>query len=326
MLAGFGASAAGAQAKAIGVDRDAVKAFAARMVAQHAFDSAEVLALLSNAQSQTSILTAIARPAERALSWPEYRARFMTEERIQAGLTLWQSQQAALEKISNERGIPAEYLLAITGIETFFGRSMGRYRVLDALATLAFDYPPRSSYFTRELEQFLLLAREEKFDARGPMGSYAGAMGAPQFMPSSLRAYAVDGDGNVSRDLWQSWPDVFASIANYFNVHGWRRGEAVLVEARRQGAAENLAPPKLSLTETVANLRQRGYEFDASLAGSKRAILVPLGAIDSSTWRVGLQNFYVITRYNRSTLYAMAVHDLAEALRTRRQLLTPATP
>ena len=136
-----------------------------------------------------------------------------------------------MQRIARDSGVPAEYLVAITGVETFFGRITGRYRVLDALATLGFDYPPRGEFFRRELEQFLLMTREEGLDPRTPLGSYAGAMGVPQFMPSSFRNYAIDGNGDGHRDLWQAWPDVFASVGNYFKVHGWRSGEPVLADA-----------------------------------------------------------------------------------------------
>jgi membrane-bound lytic murein transglycosylase B len=201
---------------------------------------------------------------------------------------------------------------------------MGRYRVHDALATLAFDYPPRSEYITRELEQFLLLAREESLDPRKPVGSYAGAMGAPQFMPTSLRSFAVDGDGDGHRDLWNNWADVFASIANYFVQHGWKAGEPVLAEARPPARPDDPSTARLALADTVAGLRQRGYAFDTALPGTTPAMLVPAQLQDGLAWRIGFRNFYVITRYNRSSMYAMAVHELAQALAARRHAASQA--
>ncbi len=292
-------------------------------------DRYSLVAVLRDAVPPKSFLESIALPAERTLVWWEYRQRFLTEARLSAGIALWKEQRQALDRIATERGVPPEYMLAITGVETFFGRIMGRQRVLDALSTLAFAYPPRSEFFTRELEQFLLLAREEKLDPRQPVGSYAGAMGAPQFMPSSLRNFAVDGDGDGRRDLWKTWPDVFASIANYFNAHGWRPGEPVLAEATFLPAAAGKTPDdpaeaRLALNDTVASLRERGYQFETPLDNSSPAMLVPAQLEQSLAWRIGFQNFYVITRYNRSTLYAMAVHELAQALAERHRQITPA--
>ena len=177
-----------------------------------------------------------------------------------------------------------------------------------------------ASISRRELEQFLLLAREEQLDPRTPVGSYAGAMGAPQFMPTSVRNYAVDGDGDGHRDLWKSWPDVFASIANYFVAHGWRKDEPVLAEAQWLDAPATATPDdpaaaRLELADSVGSLRGRGYRFDTPLPDSARAMLIPARLEKSLAWRVGFENFYVITRYNRSTMYAMAVHDLAHDAR-----------
>jgi membrane-bound lytic murein transglycosylase B len=295
--------------------REDIQGFVMRMTTVHQFDREELAALLGDAVPQQRIVDAIQRPAERTMAWWEYRARFLTPERIDAGVTLLKEHQEVLQRIATESGVPAEYLVAITGVETFYGRITGRYRVLDALATLGFDYPPRSEFFRRELEQYLLMAREEGLDPRAPLGSYAGAMGVPQFMPSSFRSYAIDGNGDKLRDLWQAWPDVFASIGNYFKAHGWRSGEPVLADATIGTSPDDPAAARVVLNETVAGLRERGYQFDTTLPETAPAMLVPAALETGMSWRIGYQNFYVITRYNRSPLYAMAVHDLAVAIR-----------
>jgi membrane-bound lytic murein transglycosylase B len=301
------------------VSRPEVQRFIESMAGRHGFEPGALAGTLGDAVTQGTIIEAMSRPAERTMAWWEYRRRFLTEERINAGLELWSAQQAALDRVAADSGVPAEYLLAITGVETFYGRILGRHRVLDALSTLAFDYPARSAFFLKELEEYLLIARDEKLDARVPVGSYAGAMGAPQFMPSSVRRYAVDGNGDGHRDLWQDWTDVFASIANYFTEHGWRPGEPVLADAQAESPPDDASAARLALNDTVASLRERGYRFETPLPGSAKAMLVPAQQPDSLQWRVGFQNFYVITRYNRSMLYAMAVNDLARALADRRR-------
>jgi membrane-bound lytic murein transglycosylase B len=276
-----------------------------------------IRALLAEAEPQASILLAMSRPAERVLPWWQYRARFLDERRIAAGVSFWEEHRDLLARIERERGVPAEYLLAIVGVETSYGRVMGRYRVLDALATLAFDFPTRAAYFRQELEQFLLMTREDRLNPLLVRGSYAGAMGAPQFMPSSYRRFAIDDDNKGHRDLWSDWSDVLASVANYFNEHGWRSGEAVLLEAKTSGEGDDPLAFELALGDTLGAIRARGYEVESSLPESTPAMLVPAEQAESMSWRVGFANFFVITRYNRSPRYAMAVHDLAQALRLR---------
>lgn len=307
-----------APAPALDVERPTVKSFVARLAEQHGFVPNAVNAVLAQAETQQSVLDAMSRPAERALYWYEYRDRFITEQRIKEGIEFWQQHREFLEQIAGSRGVPAEYLVAILGVETYYGRITGKYRVLDALATLAFDYPPRSDYFTEELEQFFLLTREDALDPLTALGSYAGAMGPPQFMPRSIRAFAVDGDGDGKRDLWADWEDILSSIANYFLVHGWKSGEPVVAEATiDQQRAHDLDPRKLALNETVGSLKDKGVVFDTALAPEAPALLLAPDLPESVRFRVGFNNFYVITRYNRSPLYAMAVHDLATQLATR---------
>jgi membrane-bound lytic murein transglycosylase B len=209
--------------------------------------------------------------------------------------------------------------VAIIGVETFYGRITGKYRVLDALATLSFDYPPRAEYFKAELSQFITLAKEEQLDPLTALGSYAGAMGAGQFMPSSYRRYAVDGSDDRQRNLFADWDDIIASVANYFKVHGWQKNGPVLAEAVVQADATVAADPgNLSLNETVAGLRAKGVDFDDSKqAQSAPVLLIPAEQPEGPAYRVGFKNFEVITRYNRSVRYAMAVHDLATTIASR---------
>ncbi len=303
-----------ASGEVLDVARPEVQKFIAMMHKEHDFDPQDMVWILREVETQPRIVEIIQRPAEATLQWYEYRARFLTDERIAGGVTVWQDNREALAAIEQASGVPAQYLVAITGVETFYGRQTGGYRVLDALATLAFDYPRRAEFFQKELAQFLLMTREERVNPREPKGSYAGAMGIPQFMPSSFRAYAVDGSGDGRRDLWQYGPDVFASIANYFTVHGWHPGEPVLADAANDAPPDDPARAEAKLADTVGSLMARGYSFDTTLPGDAPAMLVPATLEDGIAWRVGYQNFYVITRYNRSLLYAMAVNDLADAI------------
>lgn len=299
---------------ALDEQREEVRSFVQEMADRHGFSPDELAQVLVRVEARPSIIEAMTRPAEKTRPWHEYRALFLTDRRITRGVETARLQAEALRQAAGA-GVPAEYLLAITGIETSYGEITGRHRVIDALATLAFDYPPRSEFFRGELEQFLLMSREEALDPLAPLGSYAGAMGIPQFMPTSFRTWAVDGDGNGHRDLWGSWPDVFASVANYLTAHGWRAGEPVMVRADVAGAdLAGLAFGELALSETVGSLRARGVKFEATLPADAPAVLIRLEGADGPEFRVGFTNFHAITRYNRSQLYASAVNDLAEAL------------
>jgi membrane-bound lytic murein transglycosylase B len=310
-------------AEGFDLSREDVQKFVGTMVHRHRFDRDELTALLASAQQQPKILEAIQRPAEHTLAWWEYRQRFITPERIEGGVRVWRQNAVDLARISAQSGVPAEYLIAITGVETFYGRITGRYRVLDSLATLGFDYPPRGEFFRKELEQFLMMSREERLDPAEPLGSYAGAMGIPQFMPSSFRRFAVDGSGDGQRNLWVEGADVFASVGNYLREHGWRSGQPVLADAAIEMPVDDPANMKLTLSDSVASLKGRGYRFEASLPERAKAMLVPAQQQDAVQWRIGFQNFYAITRYNRSALYAMAVHDLAQEIAAR--FLAPST-
>ena len=233
--------AAAAQAPSPDAVARAKRSFIDEMVKEHDFDRAEITALLDGAVIDAVVLETMARPAERVVPWFEYRNIFITEERIAAGVAFWNTHAETLDAVSERYGVAPEMIVSIVGIETYFGTRMGRYRVLDALATLAFAYPPRASFFASELESFLLLAREEQVDVTTALGSYAGAMGAGQFIPSSYRAYAVDADADGKRDLWTNWDDVFGSVANYFDKHGWRAGEPVMETALRNDVSSIVA-------------------------------------------------------------------------------------
>jgi membrane-bound lytic murein transglycosylase B len=299
---------------ALDAEREDVAAFVREVADRHGFEPAALGGVLARAESQPAIVNAISRPAEKTLPWHEYRARFLTERRISRGADMARQHAESLARAAG-LGVPAQVLLAIVGVETFYGEITGRYRVIDALATLAFDYPPRSPFFRGELEQFLLMSREESLDPLAPLGSYAGAMGIPQFMPTSFRAYAVDGDSDGRRDLWSSWGDVFSSVANYLKAHGWRAGEPVMAPADVGGAdLAGLEFGKLALSETVQSLRARGVKFESVLPDDAPAVLVELAGPEGPEYRVGFSNFHTVTRYNRSQLYASAVADLAEAI------------
>lgn len=302
-------------AQAFDPGRPEVAEFIADLAHRHDFAPGPLAALLAQAESRPAILQAIAKPAERTLTWDEYRGRFVVDRRIQRGAQVYAERQAELERAAKRSGVPAEVLLAIVGVETAYGENIGKYRVVDALATLAFDYPPRAPFFRGELEQFLLMAREEQLDPLAPLGSYAGAMGIPQFMPTSFRTWAVDGDGDGKRDLWNDWADVFASVGHYLKVHGWRAGQPVMLPADATGAnLEGLEFGKIGLPETVGSLRKRGVKFETHLPAATPATLVALTVAAGTEYRVGFANFHAITRYNRSHMYASAVSDLADAI------------
>src|SRR3984957_12438838 len=312
-LAGLSA----APASALDTHRPEVKSFIADMVQQSSFKKRALRKLLAGAQSQPAIIEAMDRPAEKAKLWYEYRPIFVSERRIREGTEFWVAHRQDLDRASIKSGVAPEYLAAILGVESYYGRLTGNFRVLDALATLAFDYPPRAKFFRDELEQYLLLTRDFKMDPVALKGSYAGAMGAPQFMPSNYRRYAVDADADGRVDLWGNWSDVCASVGNYLKEHGWNAGEPVLAEASVEAdKAAALDGRKLALDETVVSLQSKGVSSEPSMPPETPAMLIAVDEPDGVVhWRVGYNNFYVITRYNHSALYAMAVYDLAVAVR-----------
>jgi membrane-bound lytic murein transglycosylase B len=303
---------------AIDTNRTEVQQFIVKMAEQHKLNRADLQSLLRNAQSKPAIIETMTRPAEQTFAWPEYRARFLTDRRIDAGVAFAERNSAQLRKVA-ETGVDPDVVLGILGVETLFGSITGRDRVLDALVTLGFDYPPRADFFRSELEQFILLTREERIDARKALGSYAGAIGAPQFMPSNYRKLSVDGDGNGRRDLWGSWPDILMSVANYLRHHGWQADKPITVSATL--APEDLPKfetSKLQLNETVASLRAKGARFETTQPDETPAMLIVAEGRDGNEYRIGFQNFISITRYNPRIKYALAVHDLGVAIERAR--------
>jgi membrane-bound lytic murein transglycosylase B len=290
------------------------RGFVDEMVRKHGYDRAELTRILEDAQFQEGIIALITKPAE-AKPWYEYRAIMLTPERIEQGVEFWRRNAEALRRAEAVYGVPPEVITAIVGVETRYGRNTGRHRVLDALVTLAFGYPKRAPFFRKELEQYLLMVREEGLDARALNGSYAGAMGRSQFMPSSFRAYAVDFDGDGRRDLWSSDADAIGSIANYFVRNGWRPGEGVVlpaegVDSRHQRFLEAGLKPSFTLGELAA----AGVRVAGGLPADTPCSLFDLDEESGPAHWAGLQNFYAITRYNRSELYAMAVYQLSREI------------
>ncbi len=247
-------------------------------------------------------------------AWTRYRSRHITSDMLAKGTAFWRQHEAALERASKKYGVPPEYIVAIIGIETKWGGYMGKHRIIDALSTLAFDYPRRADYFSDELENFLVMARQEGFDAFQPVGSFAGAMGYGQFMPSSYLAYAVDFDGDGHRDLWDK-EDAIGSVAHYFQQHGWKTGEPVAV--RVSSASPGGLETGFKTNYPVSRLNAMGFRAPVSLPESERVSLLQLDAAGGYEYWFGFNNFQTITKYNKSTYYAMTVHQLAQSLRAR---------
>lgn len=296
-------------------DRPEVIVFNQAMAAKHGFAVDYLQALMARVTLKPNVLAIFERPST-GRPWFEFRPDFVNGSRVRDGVRFWQQHRDILTSVSTRYEVEPEYILAILAAETRFGRNTGSFRVLDVLATTAFDYPRRADYFREELEQFLLLAREEGGDPFDYHGSYAGALGWPQFMPSSYRRWAVDFDGDGHRDIWQNPADAVASVANYFRQHGWRQGEPVTLPVTVDAsAAEPLLADKFNLHWRVVDLAQQGVTAPEGVDPQWPAVLFNLQEADGMHYHLGFNNFYVITRYNKSTLYAMAVHQLAQAIR-----------
>jgi membrane-bound lytic murein transglycosylase B len=306
--------------------RPEIRRFVREVARRDSFSRRRVLRLLAKAHPQPQIIDRMNRPAERVLEWWEYRQLFLTPKRVDEGVRFWLDHREVLQQVASEQGVPPEYLVAILGCETFYGRDTGRDRVLDSLATLAFDYPERGQYFRGELEQFLLLAREDHLDPLVVKGSYSGAMGAPQFMPSAYRRYAVDESHDHRRDLWNDWADVLASIANYLRQNGWEPGQPVLTDARLDPDPSFQLDARGLVPGTLDELNAQGVRVNLPLPGTTPALLVSAQEADGPAYRVGFDNFRAIMRYNRSILYAMAVNELAQSLVERVRETPPGTP
>ncbi len=303
----------------IPTQRPEVQAFIDEMASKHGFDRNELGAIFEQVRMKQKIIDAITRPAE-SKPWYQYRPIFVTETRISEGVKFWNENEADLKRAAEVYGVPPEIIVAIIGVETRYGRHKGGWRVLDSLSTLAFAYPRRAKFFRSELEQYLLLAREESLDPLTIKGSYAGAMGKAQFISSSYRHYAVDFDGDGKRDLWNNTTDAIGSVANYFKRHNWQPGEPVgsyaMVGSNR---ISRLLKAGIKPHTPVKEFRKQGVTALTPLPPEALAALI---AFDKKVGRpdywLGLNNFYTITRYNHSPLYAMAVYQLSQAISEER--------
>lgn len=295
--------------------REDVGIFVQRLANETDYTEAELLALFSQVEKQEHLFAKLDKPAEKELDWYQYREIFIKDKRIDLGVEFWQKHRELLTEVSEQTGVPSEIIVAIIGVETFYGIYKGKDPVFDSLVTLAFDYPRRAKFFTRELEQFLLLAKEQGFDPRALRGSYAGAMGMPQFISSSYRNYAVDFDRDGQTNLFDSIADIAGSVANYFVRHGWQRDGRV---ARPLVAIENNSvdslEPGLKPSYKWVDLKRSGLSSKFEISEETPVALVRLQQRDHPEYWAGFDNFYVITRYNHSEMYAMAVYQLAKLI------------
>jgi len=289
------------------------------LVEEEGFERAELLALFGQVEAKQSIIDAMSRPAEKSKPWYEYREIFITEKREREGVEFYIEHKEAFQRAEQELGVPADIILAILGVETYYGRITGSYRVMDALSTLAFDYPKRSAFFTKELKHYLILSREQGHDPLEMKGSYAGAMGFGQFMPSSYRAYAIDFDGDGKIDIWNNPVDAIGSVANYFKEHGWNTGELVVLSAAAGDSVSGEVFNKtLKPNKSLQDFADLGvsvmHEPESPLGPGTMATAIKFETHDAYEYWLGLHNFYVITRYNHSAMYAMSVYQLSQLL------------
>ena len=282
---------------------------------QEKFDRKSLVYLFSDVKRKDSIIKAMNRPAE-GKEWKEYRPIFVTPKRIKQGLAFWKKNEALLSEVEKKYGVPAEIIIAIIGVETRYGRNKGGYRVIDALSTLGFDYPKRSKFFLSELKHFLILARDAGLDPASAKGSYAGAIGMPQFIPSSYRHYAVDYNKDGRTDLINSTEDTVASIANYFVKHGWKKNAPITAPAKStQPELELFRKHPLKPKLSIAELEAKGFTSNTSFDRTQKATPLTFQGVKGEEYWLALHNFYVITRYNHSALYAMAVFQLSEEIK-----------
>ena len=296
-----------------------VAEFIGEMTRDYGFAGEQLSALFDQVERKQALLDAISRPAEKVKPWKDYRPIFITEARISKGVDFWNKHAEALARAEQEYGVPAQVIVAIIGVETFYGGNSGNWRVLDALSTLCFDYPPRAEFFCQQLREFLILAREQQIDPLTVKGSYAGAMGLPQFMPGSFRAYAVDFDGDGHIDIWNNPVDAIGSVASYFQRHGWVSGEPVVSRAQVKGEqADSGLTEGLDPVKNVGQLRALGWSSADVLRDDIPVTAFRFDGAEGPEYWMGLPNFFVITRYNRSAMYAMAVHQLSGELVAKR--------
>ncbi len=296
--------------------REDVGNFIQYMIDEHGFEHTHLKLLFKGVEQQKSVLKAIATPAERKKKWFEYRAIFLTDARINGGVKFWKENEALLLQAEEQYGVPPEIIVAIIGVETYYGRLTGKHPVFDSLVTLGFGYPKRAEFFLSELEHYLLMCREEGFDPSKLKGSYAGAMGVGQFISSSYRRYAVDQNQDGKRDLWGSKEDIIGSVANYFKEHGWRRHHAVTSSAQFNGDKKKVDQSnKLKPSFTYKQLNKLGFVADMPIGLKEPVSLFVLENKRHTEYWLGQHNFYVITRYNHSHMYAMAVHQLSQEIK-----------
>lgn len=301
------------------VQRKDVQQFINQMVHQHQFNRRELTQVMSQVQIQPQIIVSMEKPYEKK-NWDFYKQLFVTPERVQGGIEFWRKNRQALERAEKLYGVPASVIVAIIGVETRYGKNQGSYRVLDALSTLAFNYPKRSEFFTKELREYLLLCREHKVSPTQYLGSYAGAMGKPQFMPSSYRYYAASFNNSAHIDLMNDDNAVIASVANYFSKHGWKENAGVAQPAKVTGSKYR----KINTANKVAayHMKQLAWAGVRPLTAASTNRPDKVGLIELTTdegpefW-LTYPNFYVITRYNSSPQYALAVYLLSQQLRTQ---------
>ena len=296
--------------------RDDVRQFINEMVAKHDFQRQQLESVFQQISISESIIKAISRPAE-ALPWYQYRPIFLQPERVRLGVEFWRKNKATLDKAQKIYGVPAEIMVAVIGVETRYGKHKGKHKVLESLATLAFAYPRRARFFRSELEQFLLLAREQNIDPLTLKGSYAGAMGLPQFISSSYRHYAVDFDKDGQTNIWDNPVDAIGSVGHYFKEHGWRAGDEIVFPAEITDDRYLLALSKdLQPDVMVTGLGEYGIRTEKKLDDDEKVKFLEYETREGAEYWLALHNFYVITRYNHSTMYAMAVYQLAGQIRT----------
>ena len=296
--------------------REDVEAFIETVAAKSDYSEQELVNLFSQARQQTHLFERMNNPAEKKLEWHQYRKIFLTEKRINKGIQFWNNNRELLERVEQKYKVPAEIVVSIVGVETFYGVYKGKSPVFDTLVTFAFDYPKRAKFFTKELEEFLILAASQKFNVREIKGSYAGAMGMPQFISSSYRHYAVDFDEDGKADLFDSVPDILGSVANYFKAHGWKSGEPVthpLSLLKKNKVAELKVGVKPS--HSWKAFKDSGLDAESPINDETEVALIKLQQKQAAEYWAGLKNFYVITRYNHSEMYAMAVYQLSQKIK-----------
>lgn len=299
--------------------RSDVRKFIHHVSLAHQFDEKQLINLFEQVHVRDLAVRQTKAPHEHTLAWYQYRAIFLIPSRIDEGVTFWNTYKFALQNAAEQYQVPPQIIVAIIGVETRYGKFLGKYRVIDALATLGFNYPPRARFFQSELEQYLLLTRELKLDPLSLQGSYAGAVGLPQFMPSSYRHLAVSATPGITPDLWHNPEDAIFSVANYFKAKGWQPNQPIAVRAHIVGKKYlRLPPPSLHPEYTLKELAHYGITSTIPLPNQTRANLLILETANGEEYWLAFHNFYVITKYNTSSFYAMAVYQLSEEIRLQK--------